>query len=350
MLGKNRVLVVCGVLALVAFVWWKMHPPKLPMIGKRGIPDESHTESSRLFTNRDQLFESNSQISVKNKTTEEAMQEWWARHQRDKYADWKVPVTFYGRVVDEDAKPVSGAKVHFQWTDLSTKGTSQADTVSDEQGFFSLTGVRGKNLGVYVSKNGYYTPRSERTAGFEFAIPSDSNYYQPDANNPVLFRLRKKGPGTQLVKKSIEVALPNLGSSANVDLNSGNVASAGQLVVQTWKPWPPKPISPHYDWKVELTIANGGFADAPEDFAFEAPETGYNPSLAVDMQASRGNNWNVSAEKTLYFTFDEPKKYGRLHFRTDGNSRYVFIDYVLNPSGSRNLEEASDASKNEIGK
>src|SRR5205823_2698050 len=96
------------------------------------------------------------------------------------------------------------------------------------------------------------------------------------------------------------------------------------------------------DWKVALTInGGGGFVEAPQEFAFEAPEAAYNPLFTIDMSASRGNHWNVSAEKTLYFRFGEPQKYGRLNFRTDGNSRYVFIDYVLNPSGSRNLEEAS---------
>jgi hypothetical protein len=59
------------------------------------------------------------------------------------------------------------------------------------------------------------------------------------------------------------------------------------------------------------------------------------------MPASAGDSWSVSAEKTLYFAFGEAKKYGRLHFRTDGASRYIFIDYVFNPSGSKNLEEAS---------
>ena len=50
--------------------------------------------------------------------------------------------------------------------------------------------------------------------------------------------------------------------------------------------------------------------------------------------------------RPLRIEYGNPKKYGRLNLRTDGNSRYVFIDYVLNPSGSRNLEEASTAATN----
>ena len=93
------------------------------------------------------------------------MQAWWARRERDKEADWKVPIRFYGRVVDQDRQPVSGATVHFQWTDLSKQGTSEADTVSDEGGNFSLTGARGKNLGVYVTKHGLLHSRKHQSLG-----------------------------------------------------------------------------------------------------------------------------------------------------------------------------------------
>ena len=281
------------------------------------------------------------QISLKSRTKEEAVRIWLQRLKTDSKADWKVPIEFYGQVVDQTLRPVGNATVHFRWTNLSNNGTGSSDTVSDDSGLFQLGGVDGKRLSVQIEKRGYY--RSEGSfKSFEFSNPGEDIYYEPDKNDPVVFHLHKAGEGVRIIKKSIKIFLPNPGSSMNVDLDSGNIGSVGQLVVETWKPWPPKPISPHYDWKVQLSIANGGFADAPQEFAFEAPETGYNPSFAIDMPASRGNNWSVSAEKTLYFTFGEPKKYGWLHFRTDGNSRYVFIDYVLNPSGSRNLEEASN--------
>ena len=86
--------------------------------------------------------------------------------------------------------------------------------------------------------------------------------------------------------------------------------------------------------------------EAPTEFAFEAPEAVYSQPFEVNMRASARDAWRVSAEKTLYFAFGQPRKYGRLHFRTDGASRYVFIDYVLNPSGSRNLEEAAEQANN----
>ena len=281
------------------------------------------------------------QISLKDQTKEEAVRIWLERLQTDHNADWKVPIEFYGKVVDQELKGIGNAKVHFRWTNLSAHGTGQSDGVTDEQGLFHLSGVEGKRLSVQVEKEGYYGSEGVSFKRFEFSNPGEDIYYEPNKNNPVIFLLHSKGRGAELTKRSIKVFLPGAGSSATVDLLTGNIAPKGQLAVRTWKPWPPKPISPHYDWKVELTIAGGGFADAPEEFAFEAPEATYSPSFTVDMAANRGNSWNVSVEKTLYFIFGEPQRYGRLTVRTAGNSRYVFIDYVLNPSGSRNLEEAS---------
>jgi hypothetical protein len=255
--------------------------------------------------------------------------------------EWKTPIQFYGKVVDENLSPVGDAKVHFQWTDLSAHGTSEADSSSDGQGNFSLDGVHGKRLLVRVTKPGYYASNSN-AGSFEFANPFEEMYYRPSKTKPVLFYLRKKGEGAQLIKKSIQVVLPGDGSGANVDLATGKISASGQLEVHAWKPWPPRPLLPHYDWKVTFAIPDGGLVEAPEQFAFEAPEAGYKPSFELNMLADAGAEWKIEVEKAFYFSYGQPRRYGRLNFRTDGHSRYVFINYVFNPSGSRNLEEASN--------
>jgi hypothetical protein len=98
------------------------------------------------------------QISLKDHTREEAVRLWLDRIERDHKSDWKTPIAFYGRIVDQQMLPVPDAQVHFQWTDLSTKGSSEADTVTDRHGSFTLQGVEGKRLGVSAAKSGYYNP------------------------------------------------------------------------------------------------------------------------------------------------------------------------------------------------
>src|ERR1041384_415618 len=36
----------------------------------------------------------------------------------DPQYDWKQPINFYGKVVDENDAPVPGASIHFDWTTL----------------------------------------------------------------------------------------------------------------------------------------------------------------------------------------------------------------------------------------
>ncbi len=126
--------------------------------------------------------------------------EWWKQMKKlDPKFEWKMPVNFYGKVVDQADQPVQGAKVRFQWTDMSPTGTSERFTQSDEQGTFLLLGGRGKNLGVYVSKDGYHSVRDGRGA-FVYAAFFDPNFIEPDPNAPVVFHLIKKQQAQPLVK------------------------------------------------------------------------------------------------------------------------------------------------------
>jgi hypothetical protein len=338
----SRLITITAIISGISIALWLAWPHR---------PNSTATSSSAARTastdqpdadlNNKGSSRPNTQIATTSLSETEIREEVTRRDRSDSKWEWKTPISFYGKVVDETLAPISNASVHFEWTNLSPRGTSEANTSSDSQGLFSLGGVKGKRLLVRVTKQGYYNSDSRNRESFEFANPFEEIYYRPDTTSPVLFHLRKKGAGVQLIKKSVEVMLPSDGSGASIDLATGKLSQGGQMEIQAWKPWPPRPLSPHYDWKVLFTISDGGFIEAPAEFAFEAPEAVYSQPFEVNMPAKAGDAWRVSAEKTLYFAFGQPRKYGRLHFRTDGTSRYVFLDYVFNPSGSKNLEEAS---------
>jgi hypothetical protein len=260
------------------------------------------------------------------------------RDGQDSKWEWKIPIKFYGKAIDENGQPVPGADVRFQWTNLSAQGTEERRDQTDSQGLFSLDEVSGKRLVVRVTKSGYYASDSRNQFSFEYANPFEEIFYQPNANTPILFYLRRQNSNANVISKSAEIVLPGDGTAAKLDLERGKISPTGELVIQTWKPWPPRPLSPPYEWKVTFVLPGGGFVETREDFAFEAPESGYEETYVIDMNPAMPSEWKVSAERTLYFTFGEPKRYGRMALRTDGNSRYVFLDYVMNQSGSRNLE------------
>lgn len=95
-----------------------------------------------------------------------------AKRKLDPSSEWRTPIEFFGKVVDEKEQPVAGALIEFAWTGTPEKyggdGVGKRTLTSDSNGMFSLTGVGGKGMTVYVSKEGYYR-RSESNGWFEYA-------------------------------------------------------------------------------------------------------------------------------------------------------------------------------------
>jgi len=259
----------------------------------------------------------------------------------DRRWEWKTPISFFGKVIDQNDRPIAQAKIRFQWTDLSTKGTSEAEATNDGKGLFELQDQHGKNLGVYVTKEGFYAAsRRENQTSFEFSSPYEKTYYEPDKAHPVIFRLLKKGDAEPLLQHSVELALPGNGSRRAVDLFGGKVTDTGQLQITAWKPQlTTTPLLKPYDWRITVEISGGGFVEHKDTFPFTAPEDDYVSSIDLHMSPDLGPQWSVGVERNYYFRFGTPPHYGRLILRTNGDSKFVFIDYFLNPKpGSRNLE------------
>src|SRR5437867_9212863 len=70
------------------------------------------------------------------------------RRKIDPAFEWKHPINFWGRVLDEANGPVQGAAIRFEWNDTSSKGTSRETVLSDEDGNFTLLNKKGKGLTV----------------------------------------------------------------------------------------------------------------------------------------------------------------------------------------------------------
>ena len=104
--------------------------------------------------------------------------------------EWRTPIEFYGKVVDEAENPVAEAKVNFSCNDLSATGTSYYKAQSDEQGRFSIGGIKGKLLTARVSKEGFYSSKRDNDS---FYYAGQNVNFAPDQNNPIVFHLRKKG-------------------------------------------------------------------------------------------------------------------------------------------------------------
>jgi hypothetical protein len=248
------------------------------------------------------------------------------RDKRDPAWQGKMPIEFYGKVVDEKGQPVVGAAVKFVWTDLSSEGASKRETKSDGSGLFELRGVRGKNLGVEIGKEGYYTGL-QKQYGFEYAFFSDEHFYDPDPKTPVLFYLRKKGEAEPLIYREQEVKV-SAGSRVKV-----SIGGQAQLVFALMSNQHPR----RGRWEAEVTIEGGGFVPATEEFIVEAPTTGYQPTMTIGPQTPKPPTWQLYQGGSFYLKMGE--NYGRLDIEMIPGNDWFRMKTWINPKrGSRSLE------------
>lgn len=336
---KRSYLLASAFLALIALVaWWFVRQPNHPQ------PAADHAE--RIPQPTVTPMPSDPVASEVRRQTpggpaEPTDPRWEERRLREKVEpgyEWKLPIQFYGRAVDEREVPVAGAKVWFQWSDLTPEGASEDETVSDAAGLFSLTGKQGNGLSIKITKPGYYTPDRGNRFRFENARFWDANYYEPNPENPVLFHLQTKGAAEPLIVAKARPSVMRDGTPVRLDLLTGGAVSAsGQLEVAAWLPAENPYQRGEFNWRAKLSMPDGGLQEHHDEFPFIAPENGFASEVEFNMAAG-APDWKQVVAKSYYFRFGSPSRYGRMDVRINGASQVVNVDYWLNPSGSRNLE------------
>ena len=223
-------------------------------------------------------------------------------------ADWQRPIEFYGRVVDENTNPVAGASITFGWSELPTQEAARkTTTMSGANGLFSLHGERGPALDVWVGKEGYYASHRGQW-GFSYL-----NGFLSDPMNPVVFVLRKKGKGESLITSSFPTGMGQIaqlhhdGTPVEIDLFNGTQvpAGSGQLKLEFWRAITNQNAN-IFDWKCQLTVPSGGLVETPEEFAFQAPEGGYQSPVVIDMLATN-ENWRGEIRSKYYLQLPDGK-------------------------------------------
>jgi hypothetical protein len=252
------------------------------------------------------------------------------------------PIAFYGKVVDENQRPVEGASVEFLWTHIHPEADFKTNTLSDADGRFSLTKVNGFGLDVHVSKPGYYAVKSANQDSFDYISLPGYQPFHPDPQHPIVFHLRRKGPGTALitsdsgVKQKLSVEAPLDGTPVWVDLLARKTGESGQMQVRQ--------VKPEYleakqakEWSFSMSILHGGFVEQDDEFPFEAPESGYQPVVELTFKADEPS-WTTHVRKRYYMAFGQPRVYGWLILETQIGMRGARLHYAINPEGSRYLE------------
>jgi hypothetical protein len=262
----------------------------------------------------------------------EELRRWWeTMRQRDRRFEWKMPIEFYGRVIDDQSQPVEGANIRFQWTDLSPHGTSEYTTLSDSEGLFQLSGATGKNLGVQVRKEGYKHYYLGTQFAFEYAAYFEKSFHTPNRNSPVIFRLRRNRKTEPLIKR--EILLPvEIGAPSTFEMDPKN-PDAPKVVFELLT----NAQIRDKQWSARISVPLGGLQATLEEFPFEAPESGYETSVFSDYNTPKPVALGGSYEGGVFFVHN-PKGYGRVELKMVPGNSYTRVISFWNPSGSRNLE------------
>jgi hypothetical protein len=251
------------------------------------------------------------------------------------------PFNFYGRVLDENGRPVAGASVKILvGGELgSTQGDTEHNLQSDQDGLFSLEGVHGMDIDATVSKDGYYTLPDKHDGAWFWMEQGFKPSMMPTKDKPAIFSLKKKGATEPLiVLKTGSINIPTDGTPIEFNLERRRVikGQAGTFNVQMWvDAHDPKSNQP-YRWNYRITVPGGGIQPTLDEYNFSAPTTGYQETIENEV-APDGARWNDSREQMLFVKLGDGK-YARIRLEVRALGDFFIEDGYLNPSGSQNLE------------
>jgi hypothetical protein len=342
---RTRIIVtILSIFVIVLLLLWFLQPTQSqlqtiePGADRKGMPKsaDSPVPRAKQQSSTVQTTASWEAKPISLESVQDGLENWKQQIHR--------PIAFYGRVVDQNGQPVEGANVSFSYNRfIPPEDSFGTNSVSDRNGMFSLSGVMGSSLSVHVGKEGYSPIGSANQNHFNYMADHTelSGYepFSPDAGNPVIFHLRKKGYGVELITSQhgmspdLEISGVYDGTPLRVNFFSRKVGSEGQLELSAVKPRRGETAS---QWSFGMSIPDGGFIEENDEFPFEAPEAGYQSIVEFSFKAGE-TNWVETVSKDYYIFFGKPPKYGRIHIET-GMYWGFRLQYAINPSGSRDLE------------
>jgi len=112
-----------------------------------------------------------------------------------------VDIQFYGIVVDQNGKPVADAVVEMDRMYFML-GNEAHKVVSNAEGIFSITGIKGRSLRLRsIAKKGYeYIRRNQNLTNYDYSSEIEKNRYISNPSKPEIFTLRKMNDAVFLLE------------------------------------------------------------------------------------------------------------------------------------------------------
>jgi hypothetical protein len=252
-----------------------------------------------------------------------------------RYLESRASMDIYGKVVDQNGEPVTGAKVRGS---VNVAGDFiEHYTKTDGEGRFSFLGLQGETLYILPEKEGY---------DYNSNLPSDRpKDYLPDRNKPLVFTMwRLHGP-EPMTHADIESSVSRHGTTRTFSLLTGKRDISGGLAVQLVREpveIAAKDLRKPFNWSLTLAITNGGLLGyANQPYPYEAPSEGYQTIITINFPTNM-IGWQSWFKHDYYFNDQNGQIYGRMtievHAGAPTPEAYFKISDYANPAGSRNLE------------
>jgi hypothetical protein len=263
----------------------------------------------------------------------------------DPHKTGNVPITFYGKVIDQNNQPVPDVRVEVRILEGYEKSPGEykqkvdnTSLVTDVGGQFVLDNVNGSYIEFNsIAKDGYQLSPRQTKANYLY-YPSK---FHPDVNNPVVFKMWKQTGAEPLAHSAWQGNVTPDGTLMAFDLLDGKKAKDGNLQITCTRV--PLDILPRehkrYDYSFRIDVLGGGVLPTEDEFTYLAPEGGYVPSITIGAKAD-DPKWIGNVKQEFYIRTADGH-YGRLSvdWYADLTSPTHFEwDCSINPSGSRNLE------------
>jgi hypothetical protein len=263
-------------------------------------------------------------------------------------------IFLYARVIDQFDAPVPGATVSavIGVNNGTRVGQDKTSTVTDENGFFTISGYKGKDMGVNVSKSGYVADSTNSYFVYSLLWPA-ARRFTPNPNNPIIIKMWKLQGVEPLVGIDKQYKLSFTKEPLFFDFIRGTVSdSGGDLEVVVTRASGSLSKKNPGDWSISLVPINGGIIEPPYNtsyLTFEAPGDGYLDNYLVQMNRN-DPAWFDNIQKEFFLKSRDGQVYSKFSFdfriNNDPNGLMWFqFRGVANTNGSRNWEATAPQSQ-----
>lgn len=264
-----------------------------------------------------------------------------------------IVIEFYGKVVDQYAQPVAGASVKIKVTGFEEEPPI-IELQTDENGLFSLNrnrGVKGHKLYVTsIEKDGYEFNMGgvPNPYGFYYTgyTPTRPNGFVPDANNPMVYHMRKKGEVKTFVLKTTDPRIFLTPPQSEQGIDFVNQRAINNPTTVSKKYFVDLMVSGAYDetngWAVRFAIPSQekGLC-ASQQILDKAPADGWLSEYVV-----QGTDFDLLKEPIYIYTKSRnPAIYSRLFIRSISarkSSVSFHVNVETNPYGDTIMEPEED--------